>query len=130
MAPDPPDAESTPDPAPTAARAADLDWAERGRGDRFAFRRKRLADRAGGRDLGCSLYEVPPDKRPWPTHYHEGNEEALYVLSGSGTLRTREGAADLDLEPDTYVALPAGPTTPGKSRTTATNRSDTSRSRR
>ncbi|MCO8266427.1 cupin domain-containing protein [Haloferax prahovense] len=102
------DAASASGPAPEAARAADLDWSESERGDRFAFRRKRLADDAGGRDLGCSLYEVPPGKRPWPTHYHEGNEEALYVLSGTGTLRTRGGAADLDLEPDTYVALPAG----------------------
>ncbi|ELZ73009.1 cupin domain-containing protein [Haloferax prahovense DSM 18310] len=119
MAPDSPDApadeprtdaDASPEsgPAPNAARVADLDWSESERGDRFAFRRKRLAERAGGRDLGCSLYEVPPGRRPWPTHYHEGNEEALYVLSGTGTLRTREGAADLDLEADTYVALPAG----------------------
>ncbi|WP_411965547.1 cupin domain-containing protein [Haloferax sp. YSMS24] len=94
--------------APHASKTQDLDWTESQRGSRFAFRRKQLASAAGGRELGCSLYEVPPGKRPWPTHYHEGNEEALYVLSGSGTLHTRDGAADIELLADTYVALPAG----------------------
>ncbi|WP_416838872.1 cupin domain-containing protein [Haloferax sp. DFSO52] len=94
--------------APRAAREQDLDWTESERGARFAFRRKQLGAAAGGRDIGCSLYEVPPGKRPWPTHYHEGNEEALFVLSGSGTLHTRDDAADIDLRPDTYVALPSG----------------------
>ncbi len=84
---------------------ADLDWTDHERGDR-TFRASRSVTPPAVATR-CALYEVPPDKRPWPTHYHEGNEEALYVLSGSGTLRTRE-AGDLALEPDDYVALPAG----------------------
>ncbi|MFB6136317.1 MAG: cupin domain-containing protein [Halobacteriaceae archaeon] len=83
---------------------SDLDW-ERTDRDEASFRRKRLADAAGGEDLGCSLYELPPGGRSWPYHFHAGNEEALYVLSGAGVLRTPEGERDLD--PGAYVALPA-----------------------
>ena len=97
-----------PPAAPRAVREQDIDWTESERGERFAFRRRQLGSAAGGRDIGCSLYEVPPGKRPWPTHYHEGNEEAIYVLSGSGTLRTRDEATDIELRAGTYVALPAG----------------------
>ncbi|UIP00145.1 cupin domain-containing protein [Halobaculum sp. CBA1158] len=86
--------------------ADDLDWDETDRGDRVGWRRKRLAAAADGDDLGCSLYELPPGKRAWPYHYHAGNEEALYVLSGEGTLRHADGEADL--RAGDYVALPAG----------------------
>jgi hypothetical protein len=40
---------------------------------------------AGGEKLGYSLYEVPLGRRAWPCHYHHANEEAIYVLYGSGT---------------------------------------------
>jgi uncharacterized cupin superfamily protein len=89
----------------TVAHAADLDWETVREGD-TRFRRKRLSAAAAGRDLGCSLYELPPEQRSWPFHYHTGNEEALYVLEGSGLLRVPDG--EVGLEPDTYVALPEG----------------------
>jgi len=75
--------------------------------DSVGFRRRKLGATAGGERLGCSLYEVDPGKRAWPYHYHAGNEEALYVLSGEGRLRTPDG--DRRLEPGEYVALPVGP---------------------
>jgi len=59
--------------------------------DDTAFRRTKLAAAAGGDRLGCSLYELPPGKKSWPFHYHTGNEAALYVLAGTGRLRTPEG---------------------------------------
>jgi uncharacterized cupin superfamily protein len=104
---DAPGDDAIPD-SPRAVREQNLDWSSGERGSRFAFRRKQLGAVAGGRDIGCSLYEVPSGKRPWPTHYHEGNEEAVYVLAGTGTLHTRDGTDDVTLEPGTYVALPAG----------------------
>ena len=94
-----------------------LSWVETERGP-TRFRRKRLADAAGGEDLGASLYEIPPGGKSWPYHYHTGNEEALYVLSGEGTLRVGDGEqADESEETDErhpvragdYVAFPAGP---------------------
>ncbi|MEM4782461.1 MAG: cupin domain-containing protein [Halalkalicoccus sp.] len=84
---------------------SDLEWGEIDRGD-TRFRRKQLAEAAGGERIGCSLYELPAGRRAWPYHYHTGNEEAIYVLSGSGLLRGEDGRHDL--EPDDYVALPVG----------------------
>jgi uncharacterized cupin superfamily protein len=84
---------------------SDLDWTTVDR-DATAFRRKKLAAAAGGDRLGCSLYELPPGKRSWPFHYHAGNEEAVYVLAGTGRLRTPEGVQSL--EAGDYAAFPAG----------------------
>jgi uncharacterized cupin superfamily protein len=84
--------------------AAELDWSTVDRNDTL-FRRKRLSGAAGGTDIGCSLYELPPGGRSWPYHYHTGNEEALFVLDGEGTLRLADDS--IELAPNDYVALPA-----------------------
>lgn len=70
-----------------------------------SFERRQLGVAAGGDRLGCSLYEIPPGRRSWPYHYHTRNEEALFVLSGTGTLRL-DGDIVALAEGD-YVALPA-----------------------
>ncbi len=84
--------------------ADDVDWSTLEEGE-TSFKRKQLGDAAGGDRLGCSLYELPPGGRSWPYHYHAGNEEALFVLSGTGTLRLDGETVSL-VEGD-YVALPA-----------------------
>jgi len=68
------------------ANADELEWSTIEQGE-TAFKRKQLGEAAGGDDLGCSLYELPAGKRSWPYHYHTANEEALFVLSGQGTVR-------------------------------------------
>lgn len=65
---------------------ADIDW-ESHEGVEEQFKQKKLAEAAGSEALGCTLYEIPPGGQPFSYHYHAANEEALYVLSGSGTLR-------------------------------------------
>ncbi|MGM0592616.1 MAG: cupin domain-containing protein [Halobacteriota archaeon] len=90
----------------SSVNQSDLDWTEIQRGE-TRFRRKRLARAAGGDQLGCSLYELPAGARSWPFHYHTGNEEALYVLSGTGRLRLSDETRTLR-EGD-YVALPTAP---------------------
>jgi uncharacterized cupin superfamily protein len=85
---------------------SDLDWQTVDEGP-TRFKRKRLASAAGGDELGCSRYELPAGGRSWPYHYHTGNEEALFVTDGSGTLRTPDG--EVPLEAGDYVTLPAGP---------------------
>jgi hypothetical protein len=72
---------------PRVVGDGDLEWSEHSHGEKFAYRRKQLGSSAGGEMLGCSLYEVPPGRRAWPYHYHLANEEAIYVLESSGTLR-------------------------------------------
>ncbi len=69
------------------------------------FTQKQLGEAAGGERLGCSLYELPPGCQPWSYHYHAANEEALYVLSGEGTLRL-DGETH-HIETGDYVACPA-----------------------
>lgn len=83
---------------------ADLDWQERDEG-RTRFRRKQLAEAAGGEEIGTSLYEIPPGHAAWPYHYHTANEEAIYVLAGAGTIRLDGGTHELTA--GDYVALPA-----------------------
>ena len=72
---------------PNVVGDGDLEWDEQSHGEKFGYRRKQLGSAAGGEKLGCSLYEVPPGRRAWPYHYHLANEEAIYVLEGSGILR-------------------------------------------
>lgn len=89
----------------THVSESDLEWTEHERGE-TQFRRKQLGEAADGEEIGCSLYEIPPGKRSWPYHYHTGNEEAIYVLSGAGTIRHDGGSNPL--EAGDYVACPAG----------------------
>lgn len=56
--------------------------------------------------LGCSLYEVPPGHKVWPYRYHLADEEASYVLYGSGTLRN--GEREFTASRANHVALPPG----------------------
>ncbi|MEM9070498.1 MAG: cupin domain-containing protein [Myxococcota bacterium] len=71
------------------------------------YRRRQLGKAAGGSALGCSLIELPPSKSSWPFHWHAANEEAIYVLEGSGTLRL--GEERLDVKAGSYAALRVGP---------------------
>jgi uncharacterized cupin superfamily protein len=90
---------------PNVVGDGDLQWDEQSHGEKFGHRRKQLGSAAGGEKLGCSLYEVPPGRRAFPYHYHLANEEAIYVLEGSGTLRI--GEEEIRVSEGDYVALPA-----------------------
>jgi uncharacterized cupin superfamily protein len=54
----------------------------------FTWRRARLGRQAGARQLGASLFELPPGASSFPLHVHHANEEMIVVLSGRPTLRT------------------------------------------
>ncbi len=75
-------------------------------GDPARLRAARLGAYAGASGLGATLYEVDPGGAVSPYHLHHANEELLVVLSGRPTLRTPEGARELD--PGAVVAFPAG----------------------
>lgn len=83
---------------------ADMEWSELDHGE-TRFRRKQLGEAAESETLGCSLYELPSGRKSWPYHYHTANEEALYVLEGSGSIRL--GGETYDLEAGDYAPLPA-----------------------
>lgn len=88
----------------TLINEADVEWSELEHGE-TRFKRKQLAEAAGGEMLGCSLYELPAGHKSWPYHYHTANEEAIYVLRGEGSIRL-DGESH-DLTAGDYVALPA-----------------------
>jgi uncharacterized cupin superfamily protein len=75
---------------PNVVSEKDVEWSESSHGETFGYRRKSLSPATGGGKLGCNLYEVEPSCRAWPFHYHAANEEAIYVLDGSGALRIGE----------------------------------------
>jgi uncharacterized cupin superfamily protein len=68
-----------------------------------------LGAAAGARKLGCSMFDIPPGKCAFPFHFHCRNEEAIYVLEGSGTLRL--DADESILRVGACVSLPAGSAT-------------------
>ena len=73
----------------------------------FRWRRAKLAQQAGARELGASLFEVPAGAATFPLHAHYANEELLIVLSGRPTLTGYDGDSR-ELEPGQVVAFPAG----------------------
>lgn len=81
----------------------DLEWTVNQQGQKFASKRKSFTKAVGGEKLGCSLYEIPPGKTAFPFHFHTANEEAIYILEGSGTLRL--GASTLAVREGDYISL-------------------------
>ncbi len=59
---------------------------------KYEFSAKPLASACGAVALGATLYEVAPGKVAWLMHSHFPNEEAIFIVSGSGTLRLTTGS--------------------------------------
>jgi uncharacterized cupin superfamily protein len=92
---------------PNVVNATEVEPIVAEKGSRFAYRDCRLGQASGGRAIGCSWYEVPPGKTAFPYHYHTANEESLYVLEGTGTLRI--GKQEVAVGPGDYISFPVGP---------------------
>jgi uncharacterized cupin superfamily protein len=72
------------------------DWdAEQDEGP-FRWKRARMGRQAGARELGASVFDVPPGASTFPLHAHYANEEIVVVLSGRPTLRTVDGERTLE----------------------------------
>ncbi len=92
------------DPKPThVVKTNQVPWEPGMTRGRYENQRKGL----GGLDvLRCGLWQLPPGKKSFPLHRHHGSDEALFVLSGTATVRTTDG--DIAIGPGDYVAFPAG----------------------
>jgi len=75
--------------------------------DPFTLRAARVGTRAGGTELGASLYELGAGAVASPFHFHHNNEELLIVLSGSPQLRVVDERRQLSA--GDVVALLPGP---------------------
>ena len=72
----------------------------------YRWRRSRIGRQIGARQLGASLFELPPGAASFPLHIHYANEEMLVVVAGRPTLQTL--SEKRALEPGEVVACPAG----------------------
>lgn len=75
---------------------------------RFEARFGPIGALIGARKLGYKITAVPPGKSAFPFHNHHANEEMVFVLQGSGTVRI--GARRYPLRTGDVVALPCGGT--------------------
>ena len=71
----------------------------------FRVRRALIGRQAGAAKLGASLWELPPGEAAYPYHFHLGEEELLFVLAGTPTLRDPEGERHVE-EGDVLSFLP------------------------
>lgn len=71
------------------------------------LRAVRLAQHAGAQRLAANLYEIDPGAAVSPLHFHHANEELLFVLSGTPTLR-RGPSEEITLAPGEVVAFLPG----------------------
>ena len=90
---------------PNVVNADELEPMDNAHGDKFAAKISGLGRAAGGQGVGRNLFEVPAGRTAFPCHYHCANEEALYVLGGTGTLRI--GEAKVALRPGDWINIPA-----------------------
>ena len=64
----------------------DINWQSHENGN-FSYQRKSFTQLSQSEKLGASLYKLAPNKKAFPLHCHYANEEAIYILSGSGIIR-------------------------------------------
>jgi uncharacterized cupin superfamily protein len=76
------------------------------KGTRFKASTRRLGPAAGSRGIGCSHHVVPPKATAYPFHMHCVNDEAVYILSGTGSARI--GEARVPVRAGDFIAHPAG----------------------
>src|SRR5262245_32517104 len=86
----------------------DVAWTEWSDIPRFALRYRHLSLAAIGEDyhVGVAIEELPAAKQSSPAHYHIFEEEHVYLLEG--TLTVRIGADSYEMKAGDYVCFPAG----------------------
>ena len=67
----------------------------------------RIGPKLGAKQMGTSVYEIPPGQALCPYHYEYAEEEWLLVLIGRPTLRDPDG--ETELEPWDVVMFETGP---------------------
>ena len=77
------------------------------KGKRFGHTGRSLGRATEATQLGCTHYTIEPGRAAFPNHFHCMNDEAIYVLTGAGTLRL--GAISVGVHAGDWVNFPAGP---------------------
>ena len=84
-----------------------LEFADFGKGDKFAARRAPVSTQIGAGKLGYAVVKLAPGKRAWPYHSHHVAEEMFYVLDGEGTLRHADN--EYPIRAGDFICAPADP---------------------
>lgn len=84
-------------------------WEEWSEGVRFGGRVRRVGAQAGGSRVGVLIEELPAGKQSAPLHWHTAEEEHMWFLEGSATLRL--GDRRVPVKAGDYVCFPAGKAT-------------------
>jgi len=92
---------------PNVVNVAELEGVPRRVGSRFGATRKNLGAVTPSRALGCMWHEVDPGRSAYPRHFHTANEEALFILDGTGTLHV--GDRTVPVGAGDFVSFPVGP---------------------
>jgi uncharacterized cupin superfamily protein len=82
------------------------DWRDSSHGEKFQHGHISLTDLRDGHDIGCGAFRVNPGKRAFPKHAHLANDEAIYIISGTGSLTI--GDETEQVEAGDFVLLPKG----------------------
>jgi uncharacterized cupin superfamily protein len=84
-------------------RTKDMEWTPSLQKGKYGQRRKELGAMA---IMSAGLWELAPGKKSFPFHMHHVTEEAMFVVSGNGKIRTPDGVTDVG--PGDYVTFPPG----------------------
>jgi uncharacterized cupin superfamily protein len=84
-------------------KTSEVPWADGMQRGAYENKRKELG---GLSVMRSGLWQLPPGKKSFPLHRHHATEEALFVISGRGKVRSEEG--ETAIGPGDYVAFPPG----------------------
>ena len=85
---------------------AEVPWIEHGRGKRFGIEYQVLSEFAGATQITVCMEVLPAGKQANQAHYHLLEEEHIFVLEGSMTVRL--GEKFFVVASGGYVCFPAG----------------------
>lgn len=71
----------------------------------YEYYKRELLPKENAKQCAISVYEIPPGKSAYPYHYHTKNEEAFYIISGNGILKTPKG--DKEVSAGEFLFFPA-----------------------
>jgi len=85
---------------------ARVPWEEFSQGTRFGIRYQQLGQFGGASHVGVCMEILEPGRQACPAHYHMLEEEHLFILEGSLTLRL--GDRSYAMAAGDYACFPAG----------------------
>jgi len=84
----------------------ETDWREAEHGEKFQRGAISLTDMNANHGIGCSAFRVEPGKRAFPKHAHLANDEAIFIVSGTGAMTIGDETAAV--KAGDFVMLPKG----------------------